>query len=759
MLYPLYLLGMLGAAIPVIIHMIHKRKAQRVLFPTIRFLKASNERTSRRQKIQDLFLLLLRCLLLILLALALAEPFLGAQSLGITEQVHAVILLDNSYSMGTLHEAAPRFKTAKEMAARVVDNFSGNCRATLMLAAPPQDYPPPLLTGDTEKLRARIHEAPLSEARADLAAAIDRAREALADDPAPTLEIYVLTDLQKNAWTPVPQEKDKEEDREGPEANVVIIDCGRDGAANAAVDDVVVRGGIHIRGRPVTVEATVRNYAPAPADLNVELHLRPADRRGQPSEKDNQPLTVGADDAATLQFTYDGVDQPGVHVGWIEIDEDALEVDNRRFFAIDIHDHIPALIVREAQGALPQLDPAFYIRSALDPFALTSTPKRSLIRTTAIPLADLTPEHLRGSRLVFLVDPGGFTREQYDTRLSLLRGYVRRGGDLVIFCGPSIQPADLNLFLNGEAGEDPLMPLTLQEPRRGIIDRTQYKSIIINPAEKSHPALAQFQDPRLPGTVKVYNYVPAVVPKGSPARTLIELSSRFPFLLENHFGSGRVLLFTTTTDPEWSNLAAARFFLPLLHRVVYYLAEREDVRGRHLVGSPVNVTLRQVDRPVTVRVIPPGQTEQNAKELEAKPTPAGTQATFQHTDRRGPYSYLVLDPQAPAEDAEPQGPPEAHDVFVVNLDARESDIERTDFDALEARLGGRNLHFVDRDDDLAATIERMRKGVPLRNLLLYVVLFIAIFETFFANRVVPALQRSQEAAAAAAPTAPAPAES
>jgi len=736
MLYPLYLLGTLAAGIPILIHMIHKRKAQKVLFPTIRFLKASTERTSRRQRIQDLLLLLLRMLLLILLALALAEPFLGSRKLGFGQQIHAVILLDNSFSMSTVHESTPRYEVAKKVASAVVDNLPEGSQAALLLACPPHGAPKPLLTGDRDALRHAIRQAPPSSARADMTSALERAYALLLDpdqaNKAPTMEIYVLTDLQENAWnTPTPAYEELR--KEDPQPSVILVDTGREDHRNIAIEELTVRGGARVRGRPVSIQARLHNFSAKPARLNVELYADGA-------EKANQQIELEGNTSGTASFNHIFT-ASGIHTGWVQIDDDSLAVDNRRDFAIEIQEHIPALILREAQGDIPQLDPAFFIAKALDPFGDDPSKPQSLVQTTLTGLSQLTHDMLREHKVVVLVDPSTFTR----TQSNLLSNYVRRGGRLIIFCGPAVNAGALQTFLGGDDPTQALLPVTIANPPQGIVNRSEFKTLLIGKG-KDHPAIAPFKGFKLFQTVKVYNYAPIEVPAESPTNILIELSDGKPFLLENACGSGRVILFSTTTDPDWSNLAASRFFLPLLHRLVYYLTERDEVEGTHLVGSTVPITLRTLSQKTGIKVSDP---DGDVTDLEATPSGAGVRAAYTKTDKPGAYHYTVLDPGNIAESTKKDAA-EAESAFVVTVDSEESDLAKVARGDLVARLDNPDVYFCDGPDELEGTIERMRKGVPLRNFLLYVVLFIAVFETFFANRVIPALQREEEGQAAPA---------
>ena len=70
-LSPLFLMGIATAAIPVIIHLIHRRKARQTPFSTLRFLRMSHHRTAHRRRLHELLLLAMRCIILIALAVIL----------------------------------------------------------------------------------------------------------------------------------------------------------------------------------------------------------------------------------------------------------------------------------------------------------------------------------------------------------------------------------------------------------------------------------------------------------------------------------------------------------------------------------------------------------------------------------------------------------------------------------------------------------------------------------------------------------------
>src|SRR5262245_10468460 len=114
-LNPILLAGLAAISIPIIIHLLNRRRFQKVVWAAMRFIQASVEKNQKRMRIEDLILLALRCLLVALLALALARPALMSEAgsmLG-ESKVTAVLILDNSRSMGMSDGTATRLEKAR----------------------------------------------------------------------------------------------------------------------------------------------------------------------------------------------------------------------------------------------------------------------------------------------------------------------------------------------------------------------------------------------------------------------------------------------------------------------------------------------------------------------------------------------------------------------------------------------------------------------------------------------------------------------
>src|SRR5688572_13900111 len=100
-LAPLMLLGLIGVALPILIHLIGRRRARRVRFAALDFLLGSDRKVKRRLRLRELLLLLARILACLAVPLALAKPFTACEARGpIVSRgpQAAVLVIDNSFA-------------------------------------------------------------------------------------------------------------------------------------------------------------------------------------------------------------------------------------------------------------------------------------------------------------------------------------------------------------------------------------------------------------------------------------------------------------------------------------------------------------------------------------------------------------------------------------------------------------------------------------------------------------------------------------
>ncbi|GEM_PF-602827 len=198
---PLFLLAALAAAIPVVLHLVDRRRVKQAPFPTLRFIKASVQKTRRRKRIQDLLLMLLRAALLFLLAAALARPVLTSfGSLWGNAGTAVVIVLDNSASMGAIDRDRVRLDTAAAAATQILDQLDDGDRVALIPTCGPPFPNAGKMDGTQQSIRQILRQCRPSYERANLALMLRQARKLLDDCDAPNKQIFILTDMQRVSW-------------------------------------------------------------------------------------------------------------------------------------------------------------------------------------------------------------------------------------------------------------------------------------------------------------------------------------------------------------------------------------------------------------------------------------------------------------------------------------------------------------------------------------------------------------------------------
>ncbi len=284
-----------------------------------------------------------------------------------------------------------------------------------------------------------------------------------------------------------------------------------------------------------------------------------------------------------------------------------------------------------------------------------------------------------------------------------LRRYVQDGGGLIVFLGDRVNPASYNAAL-GEA----LLPCILERRTEPAED------VGIRRLDESHPvfrSVAAHIDTERARVAQFFNATPA-----ADAAVLAELE-RGPLLLERKAGAGLVLLFTTSADMDWINLPARPFFLPMLHQMVYYAGRPARRRDSVTVGMPYVLELPRADGPVEVAFYGPGDAGEPVSVQPAEP--GDGRVVFEDTRRPGIYraAYTV-------------GGQEQSRLFAVNVEPRESRLERIEPEEAGRMLGAGFAKVVRDPEQLALVVRRERRGLPLWDYLFAMAIVLAVTESY-----------------------------
>jgi hypothetical protein len=578
-LNPIFLLGAIAAGVPLLVHLVRRTRAPRIQFPSLMFLRKIEQKTIRRRKLRNLLLLLIRCAALLLLALAFARPFFTGSTPVSASGDHAstVILVDGSYSM----RYGDVFNRARQSALNMINDASSGDQLAVVLFSKGYQVLMPLKANHAEATTAVNQMQPGLEST-DYLQAIQAADAILKDAGRGQHRVYLISDFQDAGWN-----RSAPPVKLPPEVKLFPIDVSDPKAVNLAVTGVDSDAVVYAQKYAGKVIARVGNFSAEDApDVTIEFKLNelPVERR---------PLTIGAGGAQNVEFSGFNVPE-GSNRATVEITGDSFALDNKYFFTIK----------RETQSRVLAIDTAtrgrsesFFLQQSL------AAGENNQYALTVKSAGSVNPSELDTSRVVIVNDAA-----ISEGLAASLKGFVERGGGLIIAAGKHTDASDFNRALGS------LAPAQIGE----IVQSRGYA--LMSQVKADHPVFGVFaRSGRLTST-RVYGYHKATTKEG--ALTLAALDDGSPIVVEGSAGRGKVLLITTTLDTAWNDLPLTPMFLPLMRQMLEYLGGRESAAS-YTIGQAFTTpadkdgSLPAIDSPGAKRVDDARKNSSGAQSLDA----------------------------------------------------------------------------------------------------------------------------------------------
>ncbi len=265
---PLFLIGILGASIPIIIHLINRKRALAHKFAAIDFILQSHELFSARFKLRQLLLLILRASLVALLSMALAKPFLkpaGGASLSTDVPTSNVLIIDDSYSMSYTINGQSLFERAKQSAKQLISSLRAVDDGAIILCcsfAEPESLSN--LSTDKKRLLDKIDSLHPSYFTTKIASAIERACAILDTSQLKGKRVFLLTDLTKNGWDEKQFSLVNKKLEDGKYKIIVTDVSGGRELNNVAIANVETRYDPTEKNAQVGIKITVNNFSHLP---------------------------------------------------------------------------------------------------------------------------------------------------------------------------------------------------------------------------------------------------------------------------------------------------------------------------------------------------------------------------------------------------------------------------------------------------------------------------------------------------------------
>ncbi len=688
-LHPYFLFGLAGAAVPVLIHLLGRRRARRVPFPSLRLLHAAQKKRRTISRLQRLISLLLRVLAIALLALGLASPILSHAPgwLQLPRPQAVALVLDDSLSMTHARPGAPSaFDRGKAAAESVLRALSPGDRVALIAASRPGEA----VWRSRSEARARLAAMAPTALSAKLAPVLVGAAQALAQASAPNRTVLVVTDWQASAWREPPVDG-----RRLSTVQVVLVDVGDRTARNLSVDAVNLLTPVAITGRPVRLQAEVSASAAEaakeqPTEVVAQLLVD-----GKPVAAQVASVRVGEKAAVQFSLVPEAARDVPVRIA-LTGGPHGLAEDDVRQCTLRVRAALRVLIAAPS-GAT---GPGFYLTAVLNPFGNRArggmAPEVVAPGELATALARATPD------LVILADCPRLEA----AALRALQAHLSSGGGMLVFLGDDV---DGGYYSQGllpalAGGKDRLKPVlrfgeVLKAPEGVPVGLTEINT--------SREPLSPFANPRAGdlGALRI-TWARAIQP-GTSADVLASFDSGAPALLEWRSGKGRVILFNTSADASWGEHVRDPAYVPLLHRLAQYVARpaRAEIADV-LVGERPEIRSTQT---------PPAEVTLVGPDGRRRPVPAQA-GLLPEVDEPGAYRVLWAGNDAG---------------FAANVDERESDLTRTTEAAVKQALSPAAVTLATGETAKQAMAQVARTRADLSLPLLVLALAVFLFESVF----------------------------
>ena len=697
--------GAIGASIPLILHLLNRERARRLVFSTVRFIQMSHQTNVRRHKLKRLLLLLMRILMLALLGLAFARPFF-ADAPEFTQKTggkrNAVIILDTSYSMQ--YEGV--FENAQKEVGKILDGLDSADAAGLILSSDNARVVAPL-GSEFAHIRTALNNAETSNEHTDYLDAMQTAGEILQPIPIGEKQVYLIADMQKRGW-----ENFIETDKLGPDIQIHFVDVRAEQPQNYAITEISVPPVILKEQKASELVARVRNFGGEPVEnLQVRLFI-------DGNVIDSVELDIEPDGLSDAVFKVEFQDE-ATHTGWVELPEDALSIDNKRYFTLQSLQSIKVHAVREeprTRGRYQTVE-TFFMKKALA--SGSDAVQIDFTESVSVPNASV----LASVDVLILADVAELSSGEAER----VKAYVSAGGGLIVTVGNNIGADTYKQQLGGETG---LMPCDFVQAVGDALDREQFR--VLATVKYEHPIFVPFKEPNHGdfGKARFYRIFQAVPTKD--ATVIAAYDDGSPALFEKPYGTlGRVLCFTSTIDREWNDLPIRAVYLPFLHESIKYLALKDiDAAPNYRVGDSVELKVGDDEngggvRSSEIAVFNPNNVETRLQRNEGT-TEAPSRGSVFYDETAVPGIYSVHTSGA------------APSYFVVNVDTTESDLAARDIEELTSMLKGAADESV-AEKPTAELVAQYHEDVE-RNQNVWIYLMLAVFalavtEMFLANRV------------------------
>lgn len=646
--------GLVLAGIPILIHLLNRRRFTLVEWAPMKYLKLTIKTNRRRLRIEQIILLILRTLVIVALFLAISRPILseGGGLLASRARVSRFIVIDDSLSMGYVSDHRSAFDSAKEAASQVLHAIGAQDSVTAIVTSSPAA---PLVREanlqDADQLLTRIESLQPTEAATRWAGTFKSIDDLLNASTFPEKELVIITDLRRSGWG---NDVTNIANRWAAESvHVKIIDVGSRNTDNVVLARLDQEDPISLPGAPLRLRATVRNGTPnALSGLQAELTVGDEQR---PLLLPDLPAGQSTDIPLTITPS-----RPGPLAVHFALPPDQMAGDNTRWLAVNVRPRLDLLLIDGQPGAGP-------FESATDFLHVAYTIGADPWHVARLDDPDWESTHTPAADVVVLANVAAIS----PAHVKEFEKLVTDGMGLMIFAGEQVDAEQYNdsLYENGKGLLPAKLDRAIDDPTSGLVVEGFADSPLATLGKIAPAALARIKPKRF-----------LSVEPPSPGSPDVRVLARWndaeghPAVIEKQLGRGKILFWTISADRQWSDWPVDPTFVLAMRSSAQSIARPDPNTDNLVAGQPIDLAVdgAVVNAQITT---PESQTPQSINALH-----------FDQTSRAGAYSLSWKDVLSNDQ---------SH-LLCVNPDPAESNLEPIGDDDLSSMLGALHpsiLHF------------------------------------------------------------------
>lgn len=546
---PLFLFGLAALAIPVIIHLFNFRKFRKVYFTNVKFIEELKMQTQRQSQLKHLLILLMRMLAIAALVLAFSQPYIPVSKTapGQEERQAVSIYVDNSFSM----EAAAAAGTLLDEALKDAREIASAYKSSDLFQLLTNDF-----RGKHQRFVSRedffelLDEVEISPVTRNLSEVYKRQQDLFQEYGQKNKTAYFLSDFQNSV-------SDFQNIRPDTSIQTYLLPLEASERSNLYIDSAWFESPVHRVNQLVTLHVTISNASESNFEkIPVRLLIN-----GQQRAIASFDIQADKDVEVRLPFTNN---QTGIQYGRLEITDHPITYDDDFYFTYHVREQIPVLAINKDEENI-YLNSLFGSDSA---FVFQNAPQNQLDYASFNRFNLIL---LNGLNLI----SSGLSQE--------LWRFVQNGGSIAVFPGPMLDRGSYREFLRNMSSTYYAAKDTFETR----ITRINTQSRLYDDVFESLP-----ENIDLPA---VFTHYPIRSSATTMLETFLEMQDGDIFLGGENTGRGKLYLFATPLDAEWTNFPKHAIFVPTLYKIA--LLSQTGNKLYYIAGENEQISLRRTELP------------------------------------------------------------------------------------------------------------------------------------------------------------------